>query len=508
MPPPAQGKQKPNDACGCGSGAKFKKCCGGSSSAAAAAGRGGGHGGGGGFFGSPAASPLPPPPPAAARAALTADIARAFAESKAADAAGDLGRATRRCVTALSLAGDAWASGARAWSLVKDMVLYLTHLVDLQSRQGRLDAAADCHARALALLLPPHAPFWAHALTTISHAAWRDTPLHAADVRAAVAPGVARYVCARLLRRVYTDMGLAFSRAGGHAREAMGAYERALEALLAFEPAGAERDVSAAGLQENIGNQLLQRGELVACGVRYAAAAELLDGAHGGDAARLAGVRAHLESNRAMIRSALRAPGQRGGAAEDVLAEFESAWQVCEQHRQGGLSNQWHDTEGTPAGVCRTALARASTRAQRRTWLLRGFEVEGTRVAARSAAARACRACSAPPAAGSKLRRCAACGRVAYCGGACQKGDWARHKRVCADAAGAAAALDDATCVGCRQPLLDDAATPACDEHAPLSGDRKVFLLRCLHAAHPLCLGASCAVVAEGGATCPACPAP
>jgi hypothetical protein len=494
MPP----KQKPNDACGCGSGKKHKKCCGAGGPAGGSDG-----GGGGGGFAVPSASSLPPPP-------LSADITRALDELQAADAAGDLARATRRGVTALSLAGEAWASGARAPSLVADAERSLTYLVDLQSRQGRLAAAADCHARTLALLLPPHAPFWARALTTLTHAAWRDTLLPAADgrpdVRAAVQSAVARHVCAGKLRNAHTEMGLAFSRAGGHAREAMNAYTHALEALLVFDQPGPERDVTAAGLQENIGNQLLHVGELRAAQVRYDAASALLDGAHGGDAARREGLRAHLETNRAALRSALRArPGGPTDAADDDdLTQQERTWQVCLKHRDGGLSGQWQDTEGTPAATCHAALKYVRTPAQRRTWLLRAFDLEGTCVAARGAAARRCRACAAPPPAGDKLRRCAACARVAYCGGACQRADWARHKRVCAAAAAAAAALEDATCVGCSLPLLLDGD----DDEAPLMRNRQVLLLRCLHVAHQTCLLPAFGGGRAGQPCCPACPSP
>jgi hypothetical protein len=374
---------------------------------------------------------------------------------------------------------------------VADTVRFLNALVEFRSRQGSLAAAEDCHARALSLLLPPHAPFWARAITTLTHAAWRDTPL-GRDARCVVAPAVALELSSRVLRTTHTDMGLAYSRAGGRAADAAAAFERALAAL-AREPPGPERDVTAAGLHENIGNQHLQSGQLAACGTCYDAALRLIDGAVGGNAVRRAGLRVHLNTNRAALASALRAPGQCD--THDDLADLEEAWALCLQHREGGLSGQWEDAEGTPAGTCRTALSRASTPAQRRTWLLRAFELTGVQAAARAAAALGCRACGTPPAGSDKLKRCGACSRVAFCGAACQKADWPRHKRAC-KAATPAAALADAVCVACLEPLLPADEPAAASDH-PLSDG--IFLLRCLHVAHAACLGGPAGV-------CPACP--
>lgn len=479
------GKQKPNDACACGSGGKFKKCCGAANSAANAAAAAAPRA-------RPAGAPVPLSP--AGRVQLKNDIQRAYAEAQAADEAADLARATRRCVTGLALVADAWSDGAGAASIVQQTVLFLHLLVELYSRQNRLSQAEDAHARAERLLERPSRLFWVRALTTVTFAAWReDEPMPPVDSRCIVPleSALAREN-EELLHRLHTNLGLAYSRAGGRMPQAIAAYEAALSALLARVPPSPDRDVSAAALHENIGNQYITNSELEAGAACYEKASRLL-ARGGGDAAvalRRKGLQTHLAMNLAALE-AVTQPGPGLGHASDAdLASFEDSWVLCEKHRDGAMSGQWDDVEGTPASTCRSALGRCSTEAQRQRWLLRACSLPGVQAAARGAAGRACRHCAAPCEAegGDKLKRCAGCSRVAFCSPRCQKADWARHKAACgAAAATPEAVLADAVCVGCNAPLLGPPHGGG--QHAPLTGDGQVFLLRCLHLLHAGCGG-------------------
>jgi tetratricopeptide (TPR) repeat protein len=492
MPP----RQKPNEACACGSGAKFKKCCGTATAAAAAA------------EASPAPRAAAPRPPGAMspaeRMKAWSAIKRFDEEAGAADEAGDLARATRRCVSGLALLGDAFCDGANEVSIVERVVRLLFKLISLYSRLGDLAASEDCHARALRLIALPPEPFWARALLTPSFAAWRDDqPLSPGDVRCLVTLDVALGLNPDVLHRLHTNMGLAFSRAGGHATQAIASYEAGLQGLFARCPAGPDRDAEEAGLYQNTGNQHMHLGDLAAARACYDTAARLLSGSGGGAevALRRRTLLAQLTMNRASMEAKCRPGVSTGHATDEDMASFEQAWAHCSEHREGGLARQWADADGTPSGVCRAALGRCSTAMQRRTWLLRAFTLPGPQQAARAAAARACRSCFAPPAAGDKLRRCAACGRVSYCGEECQRADCARHKPRCAEET-PEAAVADAACIACGKPALDaddDARCSSADAHASLTGDTQVFLLRCGHLAHARC------VAWVGTAPCPAC---
>lgn len=429
-----------------------------------------------------------------------AAIKRLNDEANAADEAGDLARATRRCVSGLALLGDAWCDGGCNWEIVERTVGFLHTLVEMYSRQGQLAAAEDCHARGVRVLALPPQPFWARALTTPGFAAWRDDkPMPPGDARCLIPLDVARDVNPALLHHLHTNMGLAYSRADGQMRRSIAAYEDARKALFARVPAGPDRDITEAAVFHNVGNQQVKMGDLQAVLASYDTATRLLNRDKGGGpgvALRRSTLAAHLAVNRANIETiAKRGVDNLAEATDDAdLVSFEQAWAHCEEHREGGLASQWSDAEGTPFSVCRSALGRCSTAAQTRTWLLRALTVPGVQTAAKAAAARACRLCFSPPAGGEKLRRCSGCGRVSYCGAECQRTDWPRHKPCCAKDT-PEAAIADAACVTCGTPLLDD----ECCHGVQAPGDMKVVLLRCAHLSHLMC--------AEAANACPACDA-
>jgi hypothetical protein len=145
--------------------------------------------------------------------------------------------------------------------------------------------------------------------------------------------------------------------------------------------------------------------------------------------------------------------------------------------------------------LCCNVLLRTAHEDAQRPWLLRGTGMCGAPLAQKSAAMLGCRACGAG-AAEMKLKLCAGCSRVAYCGAACQAADWtARHKKLCTGrhAGTPEAALSDAVCVFCRRALVPE-------EHAEASASQyeRCELLRCLHFAHTACRR-------KAGAGCPAC---
>jgi hypothetical protein len=76
-------------------------------------------------------------PEVADHAQLSADCARLHAASEAAAAADELPCVTRRCITGLPLAGDAFAARISVHVLVATDVCFLNHLLlQLQARKG------------------------------------------------------------------------------------------------------------------------------------------------------------------------------------------------------------------------------------------------------------------------------------------------------------------------------------------------------------------------------------
>ena len=472
MPPSGAAKQKPNDACACGSGAKFKRCCGGAAQPSG--------------LSTPQTRPgVPAPLSLAERVQLAERIRTAFIEAKAAEDTGDLGRATRRCVTGLSLCANAWGDGAGAPSLMQQTLLYLDYLVELYSRQGRLADAVDCHERALRLLAsPPTTPFWARALLTVSNTAWRDDrPLPPVDARCTVTSETAQGLRPSLLQELYSSMGLAYARFGSHEAQALTAFQASLDALLK-ETASPDRDITAAALHENMGNLHASMGNLAACVACYDAAAALLARESGGEgvAVRRDGLAKHLEMNRAslLLLMASQQHGMKLAHCTDAdLEAFEGAWQHCEALLEAEMSLHLNADEDTPASVCCAALGRVSTAAQLTRWVRRACTVPLVASTAQAAAARACRSCKVPPAHDNKLQRCSGCGCVCYCSEACQREDWKRHKAECA------AKAPEPTCAKCASPLLPPEIGE--DPDTLLTRGQQVFLLRCLHLVHRRC---------------------
>jgi hypothetical protein len=531
--PPMRGaKQKPNEACACGSGAKYKKCCAGRAPLAAA-----------------------PPARAAGVAAHAAGgssaslvdavnaVKRYLHEASNAHEAADTPRALRRLSAALALSGTALgacAAGApgatsfvagfvtdgvarapgedagRAQPLtvadvvLEDAVQALDFVTALHAGAGRLSDAEDAHARCLALLTPPHA-IWAHGLCTLSHAAWRDAPCGAADVRIGLSPDAVRPIAIKLLSGIHLNMGLAYS-AAQRLPEALRSYQRALAALAAHAP-GSERDLVECSLWENCGN-VWARGAMPAAPAQaaacYAKAGELLErGARGegADAARVAVVRRQLRANADALRAATAMPDaaplppQEDAAAR--LPGLEATWAEWEAHKEA-LQEDWTRHNGGPVVCCVSALGACDTPAAQRPWLRRAAALFGVPAALRAAAHRGCRACGAPlgraaapadAAPSQSVKLCAGCGRVAYCDAACQAADWRRHKRHCGAQPGSAAeeeaVLSDAICVVCFTALLPEEKEEGGSADDGGGGDAAaamVTLQKCAHLAHSACL--------------------
>jgi tetratricopeptide (TPR) repeat protein len=523
--PPA--KQKPNDACACGSGAKHKKCCGlpherhAAASAAAAAAA---------FSGAapPGAAAVARRPAPRTAHVLAQDISRLMCESVTAEACCEYARALRRGAAALSVCAEAFCAGAPARDAGAHFTPQALHRVaELTARMGRLSTAEDCYARSLAITAPPHT-FFVRAITCLSHAKWRHTPLGDDDVRLTLTPAVARAL-APMLRHAHRVMGTVYEREGrGRDADALAAYERALEALQA-EPRSGERDLAQAALLQRVGSLQQLMGAQEAALRCYLAARDVLQ-----DASSEADAGARGVARAALVGTVAAESGE-----EEHAALVEEAWaQVEAAQGSGGVGTRgggrgsaggyaaWRVAEDAAVTLLRAALAAAAAAAdapaRQRPWLLRAAAQPGAADKLRCGAARACRACAArapPPGGGggdddhsSALRRCTRCARVAYCSPACQAADWRRHKRFCASSAAAAAAsymmspegaaaadaealLADALCAVCAEALLQS------DEHAHAA--QAVELLGCEHFAHVACT----ATLRQGGAACPACAA-
>jgi hypothetical protein len=183
-------KQKPNDACACKSGLKYKRCCAGGGALTPAAG------------GTQPAAAGGAQPASGSRSnqlnESTNKLKRLMHEATVAEEEeGDLPRAVRRVTAAVAVAGELLlacarvpgATGLRMTTTGSDgavlvrnttyddvafegAVVSLDFLVSLNARVGSLVAAEDALARVVALLCPPH-QFYVRGLTTMSHAAWR-----------------------------------------------------------------------------------------------------------------------------------------------------------------------------------------------------------------------------------------------------------------------------------------------------------------------------------------------
>jgi tetratricopeptide (TPR) repeat protein len=479
MPPPA--KQKPNEACACGSGRKFKRCCGG---------------------GALSHAPPPPPQPAAAAAAprgagetprafLSRElalpaVARLLAEARAAQATKHWPRAARRVAAALALLGDALcACGTQRGDapagpvLLGDAVYCFLLAIQAHTHSGRLAEAEDCYARALALLQAR--PFWAKAMLCAAHTRWRDdAPLDEADVRVALPPPED---AAQLLRGVHGGMGLAYLQHGERSEAARAALEAGLDAL-EEEPPGSARDYAAAVLMENLGNShgAARRAEAaLAC---YLEALRLLarSGERGGEGDL-------LRRNLAELQASMAAPLVE--STSEWLALYERMWASMPRRPDGSCAR-----ENRLDLVCRKALLKCDTRAQQHPWLCRAVALQDAPAALAAAGQRGCRACGARAQRGAApLKKCSACCRVAYCSAACQRADWsARHKRWCAAAHADSdeAAVADALCVVCVRALV-----PSDDD----DGDEAQLatLQLCGHLAHAACVPAA--------GSCPICTA-
>jgi hypothetical protein len=235
-------RQKPNETCACGSGAKFKRCCGAKRAAAAPA------------AGAPRLAHAAAPAPGANAAAvpwLEEEMRRLAQEACAAVHAGNWPRVSRRSVSALLLVGDAFCAGAAASDAVAvqltsravGMLSFLA-MPDIQRMQlghFRHDEAEDACLRCLALLTPPHT-FWARGLTCLTHAAWRDVPLGANDVRITLAPAVAHAVSQQgRLSDAHRGLATVYTFAQRRLDEAHACLLRALAAAAAEPPSPARQ---------------------------------------------------------------------------------------------------------------------------------------------------------------------------------------------------------------------------------------------------------------------------
>jgi hypothetical protein len=223
-------KQKPNDVCACGSAKKFKKCCG----------AGGGVVGGASAPGGGGSSSLE-----ANRQQLKPLLQSALAASVTAD----WGSTLRRCERALRFAGDSLCAAgdasrcATAASGVLESVQQLLLLAASAHLHQKEHAAADeCIARACVVATSP-ATFWARALTSLTHAAWRTERLLEDDERLTVLPPPSS------LREMLGQTAYLY---GLHGRFAEGVttYDEALAALAHEEP-GQARDLALCWLSDN-----------------------------------------------------------------------------------------------------------------------------------------------------------------------------------------------------------------------------------------------------------------
>jgi hypothetical protein len=448
----AMPKQKPNELCACGSGAKHKKCC--------------------------AAKPAPAPA-ATARGTVPAEMHRLYLEGRAAQQANEWSRAQRRATSALLAGGEAVCAGhAVSAALCERFGFVFAVLISVQCHPGRclLGEAQDCYARSLAMLLPPYT-FWARALTTLSHAGWRDTPLGADDVRITLPAALVRDAPWSHLHLTMAD---AF-RLVGRTDDAIACYERTLAALV-LEPEQRRNVHQMASILQNLGGQHEHCGRLREAREYYTRGLSLVEHSREED----------VQPLREMLQHCVGAVQDRSVLFDaSDLQDCERQWAICPP-----------DAPETPAmverralGVCCDVLSRTEHADAQRPWLLRGTGMYGAPLAQKSAAMLGCRACGAS-AAETKLRLCAGCSRVAYCGAACQAADWnARHKKLCTGrhAGTPEAALSDAVCVFCRRALVPE-------EHAEASASQyeRCELLLCLHFAHTACRR-------NAGAGCPAC---
>jgi hypothetical protein len=480
-------KQKPNEVCACGSGAKHKRCCGAAGASVA--------------------------PPAGLSAtdvrAQQSEVERLMREARAARDEANPARAVRRANVALALTGDVLCKRAAMTdvSSVADTVLRcLTFLLDAHVSAFSITAAQECHARALALLQPPHT-FWARALTTHNHVSWRDTPLTVGgerDVRITLHAGKARQLTDRHLSKMHNAMGTLLAESRRYA-EAAALYNSAL-AVIACEPLSVRRDANEAVVYEHLSMVCAHEGDAEGMRAHLQTALRILrprayDGVQDADIDALAVQREYVSNllvHGVMTKTDIQGAGDTPGCSRaELLQAMENSW---EHSTKDNSKDPLHIVEG--AGDCHRALPVCDTRVEQRRWLLRALALPGADTMLKAAAMRGCRACGGSE---QPLKSCAGCGRVAYCGGACQKADWRRHKRTCHTATDNAgdAALADAVCAVCSRPLLagdpaaDDASGSAAD--AALLEEQRVVLPRCRHLAHAACRTAcgSCPCAAQ-----------
>jgi hypothetical protein len=231
---------------------------------------------------------------------------------------------------------------------------------------------------------------------------------------------------------------------------------------------------------------LKTRERMVDCHNR---ALKLLEEAEGADPEQRALVQHKLDRMVAVVTQMNQELSGYVVQAEETLAEHERLWNLHaskEKPAEGKTDSR--------VGLCRKPLALCTTSQQQRPWLLRAASISSLASALKRTATLSCRACAKPAsAAADKLKRCgrASCGRVAYCGAACQRADWPRHERWCSDehADCAEALLADALCTVCCRPLLGSSDAASGDPRAAL-----VLLQQCSHFAHVGCVsGARCA---------------
>jgi hypothetical protein len=460
-------KQKPNDACKCGSGSKFKRCCGTAARAAAAT----------------LAEAAPRVAPLVKEAQLAWQVTSKLME-EACDAhdAGEWARAERRSVRTLALAGDAFFGRqhdiltAGETSLLLDRTMQaLSMLAALHAREGSWAAADDCYARFLAL--QPPAKFWARGITRLSHVGWRNTALES-DLLVELPPAVKSN--GELVGLMHSNMGLVYLGLRERTADAVRCFESAL-ALLREDPPAPERDVSEAVTLVNLGLAHASSDPRPQLLHYFDAALRLVDGADGAQSRDA--IRFRISTSRLQVVNSMQALAP---ASDAELALLEQSWAAL--MRAG--DEDWVAANHHPWGTCQEALRRAATPALQRPWLLRAVALRESAAALEAAALLGCRACAAAAPGDAALLLCTGCNRVAYCGAACQNSDWRRHKPHCKSAESAEAALADAVCCVCSRALVCDGGG---DEEAAL-----VTLQRCGHFAHATCVDTL-------GSGCPAC---